>query len=217
MKILNLYAGIGGNRKLWGDKHDIVAIENNPQIAKIYQDFFPNDKVIVTDAHQYLLEHYKEFDFIWSSPPCPSHSRTNTFLHAQGIIRYPDMKLYEEILFLKNWFKGKWIVENVISYYKPLIKPQILDRHYFWSNFIIPVKKVSNKSVFNILNARESTRKPPKDNYEALQKYLGFDLSSYKKTYTRTHDYLQILRNCVHPELGLHIFKCAFKDQQTKL
>ena len=58
MKILNLYAGIGGNRKLWGDGHEITAIEFNPEIAKIYQDFFPNDKVIVTDAHQYLLEHF---------------------------------------------------------------------------------------------------------------------------------------------------------------
>jgi len=63
MKILNLYAGIGGNKKLWGDKYEITAIEINPKIAKIYQDFFPNDKVIVCDAHEYLREHFKEFDF----------------------------------------------------------------------------------------------------------------------------------------------------------
>ena len=75
MKILNLYAGIGGNRKLWGDEHDITAIEWDRDIAKIYQDFFPNDTMIVIDAHQYLLEHYFEFDFIWASPPCPTHSR----------------------------------------------------------------------------------------------------------------------------------------------
>ncbi|KKK98144.1 hypothetical protein LCGC14_2645680, partial [marine sediment metagenome] len=56
MKILNLYAGIGGNRKLWGDKHEIIAIEIDPKIAAIYQDLFPNDKVIIADAHQYLLE-----------------------------------------------------------------------------------------------------------------------------------------------------------------
>jgi len=70
IKILNLYAGIGGNRKLWPDQEiEVTAIENNKSIAKIYKDFFPNDTVIVGDAHQYLLEHYKEFDFIWSSPP----------------------------------------------------------------------------------------------------------------------------------------------------
>ncbi len=123
MKILNLYSGIGGNRKLWGDEHEITAIENNEKIAKIYQDFFPKDKVIITDAHQYLLEHYKEFDFIWSSPPCPTHSVCCHFLKGQGIVRYPDMKLYEEILLLNHFFKGKWVVENVKPYYEPLIKP----------------------------------------------------------------------------------------------
>ena len=74
MKILNLYVGIGGNRKLWGNEHQITAVEIDPKIAAIYQEFFPNDEVIVADAHEYLLKHYKEFDFIWSSPPCPSHS-----------------------------------------------------------------------------------------------------------------------------------------------
>ena len=119
MKILNLYAGIGGNRKLWNNEHEITAVEYNPKIAKIYQDFFPKDIVVVADAHQYLLEHYKEFDFIWSSPPCPSHSVCNHFLFAQGNIRYPDMSLWQEIVFLQKWFKGKWIVENVKSYYPP--------------------------------------------------------------------------------------------------
>ena len=75
MKILNLYAGIGGNRKLWGDSHEITAVEIDKDIASIYQTHFPQDKVIVGDAHQYLLDHYKEFDFIWSSPPCPTHSK----------------------------------------------------------------------------------------------------------------------------------------------
>src|SRR3990167_712799 len=137
MKILNLYAGIGGNRKNWDNEHEITAVEHNSKIAKIYQDFFPKDKVIVADAHQYLLEHYKEFDFIWSSPPCPSHSVCNHFLFAQGNIRYPDMSLWQEIVFLQKWFKGKWVVENVKSYYPPLWLPKIIDRHYFWSNFSI--------------------------------------------------------------------------------
>jgi len=38
LKVLNLYAGIGGNRKLWRDV-DVIAVEINPEIAKIYQDF----------------------------------------------------------------------------------------------------------------------------------------------------------------------------------
>ena len=53
MKILNLYAGVGGNRKMWDNKHEVTAVENDPEIAKIYHDQFPNDKVIVSDAHKY--------------------------------------------------------------------------------------------------------------------------------------------------------------------
>ncbi len=205
MKILNLYAGIGGNRKLWGDKHEVTAVENNPEIAKIYQDFFPNDKVIIADAHKYLLEHYKEFDFIWSSPPCPSHSRMrkNTCTNVQeGQPRYakpiyPDMKLYAEILFLKGYFKGKWVVENVISWYEPLIKPQKANRHYFWSNFIIS----QNKDVPNTLDITSGKRE------------IGLDIS--KKDCSIRKD--QVMHNCVEPELGLHILKMAFKDKQETL
>lgn len=142
MKVLNLYSGIGGNRKLWGNKHEITAVENNKQIARIYQDFFPKDKVIVTDAHNYLLNHFEEFDFIWSSPPCPTHSKIRNIAgigRGQNKPVYPDMTLYQEIIFLDrvrqskgNDFNGFWVVENVESYYKPLIKPQELSRHYFW-------------------------------------------------------------------------------------
>ena len=210
MKILNLYAGIGGNRKLWLDGHEITAIEIDPKIAKIYQDFFPKDQVIVADAHQYLLEHFKEFDFIWSSPPCPTHSRTNTFLHAQGNIRYPDVSLWQEIVFLQKWFKGKWVVENVISYYPPLWSPTLLDRHYFWGNFLIRDFKVERN--FNICNARASTRRPSKDDLSELEKYHGFELD--KKLKNRR----LLLRNCVYPPLGLHIFNCAFgRLQQGEL
>lgn len=51
MKVLNLYAGLGGNRKLWGKDHDITAVENDEKIAKVYSDLFPNDKLVIGDAH----------------------------------------------------------------------------------------------------------------------------------------------------------------------
>src|SRR3990167_857240 len=187
MKILNLYAGIGGNRKLWSNEHEITAVEINPEIAKIYQDFFPNDKVIVTDAHQYLLEHYKEFDFIWSSPPCQSHSRTNYFLKSK-IIRYPDLRLYEEIILLGTHFKGRWVIENTIPYYEALIKPQVISRHCFWANFLIP--KI----------------KQPKDD---IGKMCGKNQKGHNKPIEE--------RNAVNSELGLHIFQCAFKVRQEVL
>lgn len=188
MKILNLYAGIGGNRKLWNGNIEVTAIEKDSEIAKIYQQLFPFDKVIIIDAHQFLLEHYKEFDFIWSSPPCPSHSRIRK-LHtvpptkekkAQNKAIFPDMKLYEEILFLDGYFKGKWIVENVISWYKPLIKAKKIGRHYFWSNFIISNFKFKKE---HIINKIQDTK----------------------------------IRNAVNSELGEHILKMAFKEPQLRL
>jgi len=203
MKILNCYCGIGGNRKLWtpnSNEHEITAVELDPKIASIYQDFFPNDKVIVTDAHQYLLEHFKEYDFIWTSPPCPSHSRVNKLFstHGKNPIRYPDMKLYEEILLLQNYYEGKFCIENVVSFYKPLIPPQEIDSHYFWTNFYIrPTAKKSREHFggFDRLTARK-----------------GFDINKYTGI-----NKIKTLRNCVEPETGLHIFNEAFKSPVKSL
>ncbi|NBU34794.1 DNA cytosine methyltransferase, partial [bacterium] len=125
LKILNLYACLGGNRYKWDEVADIevTAVELDIELAKAYQERFPNDKVIVTDAHQYLLEHYKEFNFIWSSPPCPTHSKARFWAYGKKNPVYPDMKLYEEIIFLQHHAteNQKWIVENVNGYYEPLI------------------------------------------------------------------------------------------------
>lgn len=190
MKILNCYAGIGGNRKLWGNEHEITAVEYDPKIASIYQDLFPNDTVIVGDAHKYLLEHYQEFDFIWCSPPCPTHSITNFYLNNQGIIRYPDMRLYQEIILLKTFFKGKFCIENVKSYYDPLMQPQISGRHYFWCNFTIP-------PLENRLKMRNIAGDNGRNNKENTIRLLGFDLSKYDYP-----DKEKLLRNCVDPLIG---------------
>lgn len=192
MKILNLYAGIGGNRKLWGEGCEVTAVENVPEIAKIYQDFFPNDKVIVADAHQYLLEHFQEYDFIWSSPPCPTHSRINFSGRSRGAYKFPDMKLYEEIIFLQFWFKGKYVVENVRSYYDPLVKPQEIQSHYFWTNFPIIDTGLKRKKVRN-------------DKGQSLivkMQQQGFDIKDF---HGYSKDKRTLLNNCVEPELGLHI------------
>ena len=145
MRILNLYACLGGNRFKWDEVADIdvAAVELDPEAAKLYQERFPNDTVVVADAHQYLLDHYKEFDFIWSSPPCPTHSRARYWSSSNYDTTtepvYPDMKLYQEILFLQHYYKtGKWCVENVIPYYEPLIAAQKRGRHLYWTNFLLP-------------------------------------------------------------------------------
>lgn len=216
IKILNLYAGIGGNRKLWpNDKIDVTAVEIEPKIAKIYQDFFPNDKVIVADAHQFLLDHFKEFDFIWSSPPCPTHSVCNDFLHPQGIIRYPDMALWQEIIFLKEWSKGKYAIENVVSYYEPFIEPQQAGRHYFWSNFkITDIPLETEIGTFNRSASKTAQIRNDMKYMDANRDWLGFNLKDIKM---KSYDKRQILRNCVNPILGLHIFNMAFRDKQVSL
>ena len=198
MKILNLYAGIGGNRKLWGDEHEITAVEYKPEIAKIYQDFFPKDKVIVADAHQYLLDHFQEFDFIWSSPPCPTHSRFNFLSNVQEgkTIKYPDMALYQEIIYLKTWFKGKWVVENVVSYYEPLIQPILSNNHYFWSNFLFP----------SMPNEVRGIKRKDEEDFKREQ-ILGIDLSGYKFSTKRMRRV--VINNCVEPKLGKQILDYA--------
>lgn len=200
MKVLNLYAGIGGNRKLWKDV-EVVAVEYDSNIANIYRDFFPDDTVIIGDAHQYLIENYKEFDFIWSSPPCPTHSqyRYNVGVLAKGFSGvYPDMTLYQEIIFLKYHAKSKWVVENVRSYYEPLIPPLKVGRHYIWSNFYIPDIDTPSPEI-------RST------NMDRLQKNVGFDLSKYSGI-----DKRKILRNCVNSNLGNHILSCAINNTVIK-
>lgn len=192
LKVLNLYAGIGGNRKNW-ENVKVTAVELDKTIANVYQSLFPNDNVIIGDAHEYLLEHFNEFDFIWTSPPCQSHSsfRQNICVRFRGTPAvYPDMKLYQEILFLQYNFEGKWVVENVKPYYEPLIQPtKELQRHLFWSNFEI------KDFTFKTENIRKAQIKD-------LEKVHGYDLSNYKISNKR-----QVLRNCVLPELGGYILQ----------
>jgi DNA (cytosine-5)-methyltransferase 1 len=207
MKILNLYAGIGGNRKLGGEEHEVTAVELDPKIAKIYQEFFPNDKVVVADAHQYLLDHFQDFDFIWSSPPCQSHSGCNHFLKGQGIFRFPDMKLYEEIIFLTHFYKGKWVVENVKPYYKPLIEPQKVGRHCFWANFKIEPIEIDYQ--IGTMNRQASKGSQRKAIIREAQIPELIDLHGLNSMSLKLKNKRQVLRNCVLPKLGLHILKEA--------
>ena len=199
MKVLNLYACLGGNRAKWTDC-EVTAVELDPELARMYQERFPNDTVIVADAHQYLLDHFKEFDFIWSSPPCPSHSRIR-FNQAKGRnddiykAEYPNMMLYQEIILLDNYFEGKYIVENVIPYYEPLIPAQKRGRHLYWSNFKLP----------NTLTDRKIKVGGGIDEVKKLCEFHGIDLSSYKGEQRKD----KIARNLVDYEAGLTIFNTA--------
>jgi len=209
MKILNLYCGIGGNRKLWGNNHNIVAVESSMAIAEAYKKMYPSDKVIVIDAHEYLLAKYKEFDFIWSSPPCTTHSRARFGLgvHGHGYpYKYPDMNLYAEIILLQSLCKTKWCVENVLPYYDYLITPrQIIGRHAYWCNFAIPhLSFTQNGGIAGHTCKGKGERKFHEDRLGInLDGFGGFDLR-------------KALRNCVEPEIGLYILNCAMDKVRTQ-
>tara|TARA_B110000503_G_scaffold97651_1_gene146500 strand:+ start:227 stop:892 length:666 start_codon:yes stop_codon:yes gene_type:complete len=199
-KILNLYACLGGNRYKWNEVTDIqvTAIELDKDLAKLYQERFPNDKVIVADAHQYLLDHYKEFDFIWSSPPCPTHSKARYWGFGKNGLKpeYPDMKLYEEIIFLQYHFTGKWVVENVNPYYEAMLNPKKRNRHHYWTNFNLP----------NNLSDRNDTSLVQSSRMTDLSNFHDYDFTKYKGEQRR----LKIARNLVDYKAGKVILETAF-------
>jgi DNA (cytosine-5)-methyltransferase 1 len=194
LKILNLYAGIGGNRRLWGDEHEVTAVEYDPDIAKVYADLYPKDNLVIGDAHEYLRLHHKEFDFIWSSPPCQTHSsfRYNIGVKFRGVEeKYPDMTLYEEIIFLMYHSKTLWLVENVNPYYGQLLPAKKINRHLYWSNFELTEQEAHVENLRTV-------------QIPELEKIHGVDLSSYKLPNKR-----QVLRNCVLAQTGLGLLKDA--------
>ena len=206
MKILNLYACLGCNRYFWNEVKDdieVTAVELDEELAKLYQERFPNDKVIIADAHQYLLDHYKEYDFIWSSPPCPTHSRFNISMKNKRKMKYPDMGLYQEIIFLKHYYKGKYCVENVIPFYDALIPAEKRNRHLYWVNFKLP----------NIL----SNRKNPdlsrtKNLITALSNFHDYDFRRYKGDQRLN----KIARNLVDYEAGKTILEAVLEINKKK-
>lgn len=200
--VLNLYAGIGGNRKLWEDV-DVTAVEWDEDKAEVYRENFPEDQVIVTDAHEYLLDNFSQYDFIWASPPCPTHSDFRRLMHQEDNPKYPDMKLWQEIILLKETYNGDYCVENVVPYYDPLIEGQQRARHMLWSNFHIPEIELGSDGV-----------KRQDSDWKTIQDRYGFDLSDVDKNKRWKR---KVLNNCVHPELGKHVFEAATKNRQTTL
>lgn len=199
MRVLNLYAGVGGNRKHW-EGCEVTAVESNEKIAAVYQRLHPEDTVIIGDAHEYLRQNYAEFDFIWSSPPCQTHSKMAKATRHKNR-KFPNMALYEEILFLQHFFNGQWVVENVSPFYEPLIAPtRQVGRHLFWSSFEFEAEDV--KRPANFINMANLAGKA------ALMDWLGihYDENIY---YDGNHCPAQVLRNCVHPDLGLQIYQAA--------
>ena len=212
MKILNLYACLGGNRYKWdevakaaGIEIEVTAVEYDPEIAKHYAKRFPKDKVIVEDAHEFLRLNYKEFDFIWSSPPCPSHSRLVMSNKNKLQMKFPDMTLYEEVIFLDNFFNGKYCVENVIPYYEPLIPVQKRGRHLYWTNFTLPGSLNERKFKGGLCQGDNE--------HKRLEEFHDLKIKA------NIGGYRDILRNLVDYEAGKTIFETAlgiYKSNNAK-
>ena len=142
--------------------------------------------MVVGDAHAYLLAHAHEFDIVWASPPCPTHS-------GQYEAVYPDMKLYEEIIFLQNFFKGKFVIENVKPYYDYLVAPTVhIGRHPFWTNFDVSEAKFDDKRVHNNISGKSEV--------------YGVSLEKFDNN---IGDKKKMLRNMVNPEVGLYLLEMA--------
>lgn len=194
MKVLNLYSGLGGNRELWVGC-DVTSVEYDDAIAEVYKAKFPYDEVVVGDALSYVREHFAEYDFIWASPPCPTHGQ---YRHNVGVIGkgfapvIPEMtSLYGLIVFLQTYHRGVWVVENVKPYYAPLIEPTFeLQRHLFWANFHAAKRELKKAEI------------------RSKNKLDDFDGAELVKA-SRIKNKRQTLRNCVDPELGLHVFDAA--------
>jgi DNA (cytosine-5)-methyltransferase 1 len=201
-RVLNLYACLGGNRYKWDEvaNIEVTAVELDEELAKLYQERFPNDTVIVADAHQYLLDNYKNFDFIWSSPPCPTHSRIQISMKTRMNMKYPDMKLYEEILLLDSFFDGKYCIENVIPFYEPLIPAKKRGRHLYWTNFNLPNDlKERTAPPINTNKNRKANHVLENCNFHKI------DLSGYNGKQSKE----KISRNLVDFEAGKTIFETA--------
>ena len=213
-KILNLYACLGGNRYKWdevakekGIEIEVTAVEWDDELCRLYKERFPNDIVINSDAHQYLLDHYKEFDFIWTSPPCPTHSKVRMTQKNTKAFKpmFPDMKLYEEILFLDNYFEGKYVVENVVPYYDPLVIGKKRGRHIYWTNFNLPNQLSNRKESSGLMNGINN--EIPK-----WCEYHDYDFYKYKGTQRRD----KIARNLVDYESGKTILETALGIERKK-
>ena len=84
MRVLNLYAGVGGNRLHWTGA-DVTAVELDPAIAEIYSHHFPKDEMIIGDAHEYLRDYVDDgWDLMIAHPPCTYFANSGVcWLHTE--------------------------------------------------------------------------------------------------------------------------------------
>jgi DNA (cytosine-5)-methyltransferase 1 len=110
------------------------------------------------------------------------------------------MQLYQQILFLKHHFRGKWAVENVEPYYMPLLQPTtLIDRHPIWANF--PIGPFRTGRDFDVMS-------PAADGLKKFEEYFGIVLPKGTKNARKLY------RNVANPFMGAHVLKAAMREVQ---
>jgi DNA (cytosine-5)-methyltransferase 1 len=127
--------------------------------------------------------------------------------------RFPDMRLYEEIVYLRQFCSSWWIVENVKPYYGALLEPTTVGRHLFWSNFEFTADDVPRPKGFI-----QQTKVTKQDLHDWLdihfEKNIYYKWTDAEGVLHKNHCPFQILRNAVHPKLGLQILDAVLHLQK---
>lgn len=142
LKILDLFCGVGGVARGFqkflneqGIEYEYHAVDIDRSILLAHKVVNKNSVTILRDAYSFEDDELSQYDFIWASPPCETHSIAGIWRRKFGV--EPDMRLYELIIKLHR-LGIPFVVENVKPYYNPPIKPTSkANRHVLWSNLSI--------------------------------------------------------------------------------
>lgn len=205
MRVLNAYAGIGGNRHLWPADWKVTAVEWDRRVAAEYERRYPQDLVLVSDAHEHVIQHADLFDAVWTSPPCPTHSRlakVNASRYGHDLA--PDPRLMAEVKHLRS-VGVRHVVENVHTYYTPEVLPDLVtDRHYYWMTTPPLLLAPLRRTIIGGWEEGSASSDELADSYGLPRLEPG-----------SVPDRNRAMRNAVIPQEGLQVALAAFTGQET--